>query len=92
MPMPRITPGDRDFELFFCEGSAFQNGIALLLISFPAHPMPFGPVQAYGPIPPTASRRAPPVHEDTGVYAVRRAPGVPIVQKTYSNCIMKSLY
>lgn len=34
--MPRRTPGNRDFELFFCEGSAFQNGIALLLISFPA--------------------------------------------------------
>ena len=54
--------------------------------------MPFGPVRAYGPIPPTATRRAPPVYEDTGVYAVRRAQGVPIVQKTYSNCIMKSLY
>ena len=41
--------------------------------------MPFGPVRAFGPIPPTASRRAPPVHEDTGVYAARRAQGVPML-------------
>ena len=41
------------------------------------NPMPFGPVRACGPIPPIrcAARllRAPPVHEDTGVYAARRA-------------------
>ena len=37
--------------------------------SFAGCPMPFGPVRAYGAIPP--------IHEDTGVYAARRAQGIP---------------
>ena len=33
--------------------------------------MGIGPVRTFSAIPPTASRRAPPVHEATGGYAVR---------------------
>ena len=51
--------------------------------------MPFGPVRAYGPIPPTPTARAPPVHEATGGYAVRRAQGMPmlfVMEFCFQNC------
>ena len=55
------------------------------------NPMPFGPVRACGPIPPTASRRAPPIHEAMGGYAVRRAQGLTMLsnldKKTPVECL-----
>ena len=46
---------------------------AFLLISIQIGRGHFGPVRTFGAIPPngSSSRRAPPVHEATGGYAVR---------------------
>ena len=48
----------------------------------------FGPVRTFGAIPPTALRRAPPVHEATGGYAVRR----PLPIRLYSASLFFSLF
>ena len=52
-------------------------------LNYPAGPMPFGPVRTFGPIPPMRQRFArlwaPPVHEATGGYAVRRAQGHAVI-------------
>ena len=61
----------------------YHHGSAFFCLA--GGPMPFGPVRAFGAIPPASScparpgisLRAPPVHKDTGVYAARRAQGHP---------------
>ena len=59
--------------------------------------MPFGPVRTFGPIPPMRQRFArlwaPPVHEATGGYAVRRAQGhAVIIQSEKGRLGMKACY
>ncbi len=66
-------------------------------LNYPAGPMPFGPVRTFGPIPPMRQRFArlwaPPVHEATGGYAVRRAQGhAGIIQSEKGRLGMKACH
>ena len=57
--------------------------------------MPFGPVRTFGPIPPMRQRFArlwaPPVHEATGGYAVRRAQGHAVIIQSEKEKIAQAL-
>ena len=64
-------------DSFFVPGAEGSRGRVCLrgigLSPWPSLPAgrDFGPVRTCGAFPPTAARRAPPVHEATGGYAVR---------------------
>ena len=64
-------------------------------LNYPAGPMPFGPVRTFGPIPPMRQRFArlwaPPVHEATGGYAVRRAQGHAVIIQSEKEKIAQAL-